>query len=89
MFLSPDFEDFIKFLNQHQVEYLIVGVYAMAFHGKPRYTDDLDIWVNVSFENADKLLNAIKDFGFSSLGFTKSDFLQENLINQIGYPLTY
>ena len=86
MLLSPDFEDFIKLLNEHNVDYLIVGGYAMAFHGKPRYTGDLDIWIDISENNAFKLIQVIKEFGFSSLGFTEADFLKENLINQIGYP---
>ena len=86
MILSQDFEDFIKLLNEHHVDYLIVGGYAMAFHGKPRYTGDLDIWIDISESNALKLLMVIRDFGFSSLGFSKEDFLKENLINQIGYP---
>lgn len=86
MILSPDFEDFIKLLNDYHAEYLIVGGYAMAFHGKPRFTGDLDIWINISEDNATKLVNVIREFGFSSLGFVKEDFLKENLINQIGYP---
>lgn len=86
MILSEDFEDFIKMLNKHQVDYLIVGGYAMAFHGKPRYTGDLDVWIDISETNADKLLAVMNDFGFASLEFKKDDFLKENLINQIGYP---
>ena len=58
----------------------------MAFHGSPRYTGDLDIWIDISESNAEKLLLVINAFGFSSLGFKKEDFLKENLINQIGYP---
>jgi predicted nucleotidyltransferase len=86
MTLDPDFEDFIQFLNQYEVDYMIVGGYAMAFHGSPRYTGDLDIWIDISELNAEKMLLVIKAFGFSSLGFEKEDFLKENLINQIGYP---
>jgi hypothetical protein len=86
MTLDPDFEDFIKLLNQHDVEYMIIGGYAMAFHGRPRYTGDLDIWINISESNAQKMLLVIDGFGFSSLNFEKEDFLRENLINQIGYP---
>jgi len=86
MTLEPDFEDFISFLNKHTVEYLVVGGYAMAFHGRPRYTGDLDIWINISESNADKMLNVLHEFGFSSLHFRKEDFLKENIINQIGYP---
>ena len=86
MTLDPDFEDFIQFLNQYEVDYMIVGGYAMAFHGSPRYTGDLDIWIDISESNAEKMLLVINAFGFSSLGFKKEDFLKENLINQIGYP---
>jgi hypothetical protein len=86
MTLDPDFEDFIKLLNQHEVDYMIIGGYAMAFHGKPRYTGDLDIWIDISETNAQKMLSVIKDFGFSSLNFDREDFLRENLINQLGYP---
>lgn len=86
MIISEDFEDFLKFLNHYKVDYLVVGGYAMAFHGKPRYTGDLDIWIDISHENASKMLIVINEFGFGSVGFTKSDFLKENLINQIGYP---
>ncbi|MNK00758.1 hypothetical protein D3C87_185490 [compost metagenome] len=88
MILSEDFEDFLVLLNKHYVDYLVVGGYAMAFHGKPRYTGDLDIWINISESNATKMLAVINEFGFSGLGFSEQDFLKENLINQIGYPPT-
>ena len=52
MILSADFEDFLKLLNQYKVEYLVVGGYAMAFHGKPRFTGDLDVWINISEKNS-------------------------------------
>lgn len=58
----------------------------MAFHGKPRYTGDLDIWIGISDDNASKMLLVLKEFGFGLLGFEKEDFLKENLINQLGYP---
>lgn len=86
MQLASDFEDFIKLLNKHAVEYLVVGGYAMAFHGRPRFTGDLDIWVNISESNAEKMLVVLAEFGFSSLGYRREDFLKENIINQIGYP---
>ncbi len=86
MTLEPDFEDFIELLNKHKIDYLVVGGYAMAFHGRPRYTGDLDIWINISESNANGMLVVLKEFGFSSLQFSKEDFLKENIINQIGYP---
>lgn len=84
--LSDDFEDFLKLLNQYQVHYLVVGGYAMAFHGKPRFTGDLDVWIDISEDNSLKMVSVINDFGFASLGFTDKDFSKPNLINQIGYP---
>ena len=86
MTLAQDFEEFIKLLNKHQVDYMVVGGYALAFHGKPRHTGDLDIWINRSEANAEKLVLAIQEFGLISLGLSKSDFMQEGYITQIGYP---
>jgi len=86
MTLAKDFEDFVKLLNKHQVNYMVVGGYALAFHGKPRHTGDLDIWINNSKENAEKLVLAINEFGLATLGLTKSDFMQEGYVTQIGYP---
>jgi hypothetical protein len=67
MTLAQDFEDFVKLLNKHQVDYMVVGGYALAFHGKPRHTGDLDIWINSSETNAEKpvpdeFTKVIKDF---------------------------
>ncbi len=86
MILAKDFEEFISLLNKHRVQYMIVGGYALAFHGKPRYTGDIDIWIGISEQNASRLLKVIKDFGLASLGFVKEDFLKEGFISQIGRP---
>ena len=86
MVISKDFKEFIKLLNEHKVEYLIVGGYAVAFHGYPRYTKDLDVWIWLEMKNATKLLTALKDFGFEKLGLTENDFLDPNLVVQLGYP---
>jgi predicted nucleotidyltransferase len=86
MTLAKDFEDFIKLLNDHDVQYMVVGGYALGFHGKPRYTGDLDIWIGISEDNAGKLIRVINDFGMASLGFTKEDFLRPGFVTQIGYP---
>jgi predicted nucleotidyltransferase len=86
MILDKDFEDFVELLNKHQVAYLVVGGYALAFHGKPRHTGDLDIWISISDDNAEKMCAVIKDFGMASLGLTKHDFLEPGIIAQIGYP---
>jgi len=86
MTLAKDFEDFVKLLNHHEVEYMVVGGYALAFHGKPRHTGDLDIWINISEKNATRMLLVLKGFGMSSTGFKKNDFLKPGYITQIGYP---
>ena len=86
MILAQDFEEFVALLNKHGVQYMVVGGYALAFHGKPRHTGDLDIWIGISKKNADKMLDVLKEFGLSAQGFTKDDFLKEGYITQIGYP---
>ncbi len=84
--LHPDFKEFIRLLNKHEVKYLIVGGYAVAMHGYVRATGDLDIWVKISPNNASKLINVLFDFGFGSLQLTEKDFLKENIVVQFGYP---
>jgi predicted nucleotidyltransferase len=86
MILAKDFEDFVRLLNKHEVEYMVVGGYALAMHGKPRSTGDLDIWIKISGENADRMVNVMGDFGLSSMGFQKEDFLRPGYMSQIGYP---
>ncbi len=86
MTLAKDFEDFVKLLNQHEVEYMVVGGYALAFHGKPRHTGDFDIWINISEKNASRMVQVLKEFGMSSMGFQKDDFLKPGYMTQIGYP---
>jgi predicted nucleotidyltransferase len=86
MTLEKDFEDFVVLLNKHHVDYMIVGGYALAFHGKPRHTGDLDIWIDISNDNAKKMTDVIVDFGMRALGIEKEDFLQKGIITQIGYP---
>ncbi len=86
MTLDSDFEDFVVLLNKQEVDYMIVGGYALAFHGKPRHTGDLDIWIDLSDSNAKKTIDVINKFGMASLGMTKDDFLQKGGITQIGYP---
>ncbi len=84
--LSKDFKEFIELLNEHEVRYLIVGGYAVAFHGHPRYTKDLDVWIELSQENAFAALKALEKFGFGSLGLKSEDFLETHQIIQLGYP---
>jgi len=83
---EPDFVDFIQLLNDHQVKYMVVGAHALSFHGRPRHTGDLDIWIKPDAHNAHKMVKVMADFGFSSLGLTEDDFLRENYVTQLGYP---
>lgn len=84
--LNPDFKEFIQLLNENQIKYLVIGGYAVAIHGHPRYTKDIDIWVEMSSENASKLMTALDQFGFGSLGLCAQDFQTPDQIIQLGYP---
>ncbi len=84
--LNQDFKEFIQSLNDNGVRYLVVGGYAVALHGYPRYTKDMDIWVEMTAENASKIIQAIDQFGFGSLGIEESDFTVPDQMLQLGYP---
>lgn len=84
--LNQDFREFIKSLNDNNVRYLVVGGYAVALHGYPRYTKDLDIWIESTAKNAEKAVKALDQFGFGSLGLVADDFLEEDTVIQLGYP---
>ena len=86
MVLTPDFREFIQSLNDNEVHFLIVGGYAVAFHGHPRYTKDLDIWLWVDEQNAENVIKALDQFGFASLELKAADFLDANMVVQLGYP---
>lgn len=86
MVLSRDFKEFIELLNVHKVKYLVVGAYAVAIYGYPRYTKDIDIWISSESENAQKMVLVLKDFGFSSLGLKAEDFSKKDDIIQLGFP---
>ena len=82
--LEKDFLDFISLCNQYNVKYLVIGGYAVAIHGYPRYTKDLDVSIEMSEENAERVVRVINDFGLSSLRLTKEDFLKKNFVTQLG-----
>ena len=86
MILNQDFREFIESLNKNDVQYLVVGGYAVAFHGHPRYTKDLDVWIKVEPDNAQRVTQALSDFGFESLGLKPDDFLTPGYVIQLGYP---
>jgi hypothetical protein len=84
--VSKDFEKLFELLNAHGVKALVVGGYAFTFHAKPRYTKDLDIWVEPTPENAERVLQALEDFGFGSLPLSIEDFIEPGSIVQLGQP---
>ena len=86
MEVQPDFRDLFALLNEHKVEYLIVGGYALAFHGAPRYTGDIDIFVRPDRENAQCILRALAEFGFQFPNLTVEDFQKPNMVVQLGVP---
>ncbi len=83
--LTPDFKEFAALLNSNKVEYLVVGGYALAAYGHPRYTGDLDFWIGTDALNADRVLAALDQFGFGSLGVSKADLTTTNNVIQMGY----
>ena len=83
---SQDFHQFVESLTEAKAEYLIVGGYAVGFYGHPRYTGDMDIWINQTPENVVKIVKAIDLFGFSSLGITELDLLKPQNVIQMGNP---
>jgi hypothetical protein len=85
MHLNRDFLDFISLCTARDVKFLIVGGYALAAHGHPRYTKDLDVWILVDDNNAGRLMAALDDFGFGALPLTKDDFTESDIVVQLGY----
>lgn len=81
-----DFSDFVAVLNNHEVRYLIVGGYAVAFHGHPRYTKDIKIWIERTPENARRILAGLEEFGFGSVGLVEADFLKPSQVVKLGNP---
>lgn len=84
--LPPDFSDFLRLLEEKGVEYLLVGGYAVGYHGYPRATADLDIWVAISEVNACRIVEALRDFGFDLPELQPQLFLQEDRIVRLGHP---
>lgn len=84
MELSRDFSEFIECFVARDVRFLIVGGYALAAHGHPRYTKDLDVWIRADRENAEKILVALADFGFGDVGLTVDDFVGDDTVVQLG-----
>ncbi len=84
MKLQKDIREFIELLLSQKVEFLLVGGYALAFHGAPRFTEDIDFFVLTSPENAARLAATIRKFGFDALGLNENDFLEVDQVIQLG-----
>jgi hypothetical protein len=82
--VQQDFRDLLALFNAHKVDYIIVGAYALAYHGAPRYTGDMDILVHPDLENAKHILRALDEFGFGSLGLKVEDFTVPDKVVQLG-----
>jgi hypothetical protein len=86
MEVQKDFRELLALFNEHKVEYVIVGGYALAFHGAPRYTGDIDILIHPDTANAHRILAALDEFGFGSVDLTAADFQKPDNVIQLGVP---
>ena len=82
--LNPDYKDILSAFNDADVDYLLVGAYALAAHGLPRATGDIDLWVRRSAANAEKLMRALAAFGAPLAGIEEQDFLTSEVVFQMG-----
>lgn len=82
--LPPDFKEFLRLLRAHGVRHLVVGGHAVSYHGYPRATGDLDVWVAVNPENAERTVNALREFGFDTPQLSPALFLKDNTIVRMG-----
>ncbi len=86
MDLAPDFNEFCELLNAHHVEFVVVGAHALAFHGAPRFTGDMDILIRPTVENAQRLLLVIEEFGFPNVPLTAVQITAPGKIIEMGVP---
>ncbi|MBI5292474.1 MAG: hypothetical protein HY872_11415 [Chloroflexi bacterium] len=84
--LPLDFKEFLSLLNANRVEYLLIGGYAVGYHGYPRATNDIDIWVALNPGNAQRMVTVLRDFGFDAPELNTSLFLKDQNIVRLGYP---
>ncbi|MBX7148988.1 nucleotidyltransferase [bacterium] len=82
---EKDFEELLSLFGKHNVTYCIVGAFAVAFHAIPRYTKDIDLFVEASTQNGDRIIKALKEFGFTPKNLSANDFATPGLILQMGY----
>src|SRR3970282_1292044 len=86
MRIQQDFKELLTLLNSHRVEYILVGAYALAHHGAPRFTGNLDLFIKPDTRNAQRRLAALQDFGFGSVGLEVKDFTEPDQVIQLGVP---
>ncbi len=86
MEIQNDFKELLESFNARNVEYIIVGGYALAFHGAPRFTGDIGLFVRPTAENAERIVRALDDFGFGSLDLSQEDFSAAGKVVQLGAP---
>jgi hypothetical protein len=84
--LPFDFKEFLRLLNDNDVEYLVIGGYAVGYHGYPRATNDIDIWIAINPENAKRMVTVLREFGFDTPELSPELFLQEQKIIRMGIP---
>jgi hypothetical protein len=84
--LPPDFKEFLKLLKEKAVRYLLIGGYAVGYHGYPRATNDMDVWIAVDLDNAKRVTEVLKEFGFDLPELTPNLFLEANRIVRMGNP---
>lgn len=84
MNLEEDLKEFVELLNALNVRYIVVGAYAVAYHGYARFTADIDLFIERSYENAERLVQVIERFGFGDLNLSADDFLHEDQVIQLG-----
>ena len=83
--LPPDFKEFFQLINSHKVQYLVIGGYAVSYHGYPRATGGIDVWVAIHPDNAKKIFKAIEEFGFESSDLSENLFMKYNQVIRMWY----
>ena len=86
MALSRDLIEFLRLLDKHEVRFMLVGAHAVAVHGYPRNTEDVDVWIDRSRTNALRVLAMLAEFGFGELGLRLEDLVEGNNVIQLGRP---
>jgi hypothetical protein len=85
MKIEKDYKEFIALLNKNRVKYLVVGGFAFSYYVEPRFTQDIDIFIEASKENSKKVMNTLDEFGFGDTGLKERDFQKSGRIIQLGY----